>query len=144
MSEYTYSVVQLVPAALRDAADAAAAAMQSLYANDGTAGDRTHIVPLSATGAAPATHWLAQVIASERGKDMLDESAEPPAVDWTMGGAQSLDGLAVAAVAAGRIVDPMPISEITAQGGGGNPGAWHIAHVLGERGLQVVQPEAGE
>ena len=142
MSEYIYSVVQIVPAALRDAADAAAAAMQGLYANAGAVGSQTHIVPLSATGAEPATHWLAQFIAAARVVEMLDEGSEPPAVDWTMGGAQALDGLAVAAVAAGRMVYPMLISEIKAQGGGDNPGAWHIAHVLGGLSLQVVRPEA--
>lgn len=139
MSEYIYSVVQIVPAALRDAADAAAAAMQGLYANAGAVGSQTHIVPLSATGAEPATHWLAQFIAAERVVGMLDEDAEPPAVDWTMGGAQALDPAAVAAVAAGRIVHIMLLSEIEAQGGGDNPGAWHIAHVLSKRGLQVVR-----
>ncbi|QDP58749.1 MAG: hypothetical protein GOVbin1573_36 [Prokaryotic dsDNA virus sp.] len=141
MSGYPYSVVQIVPAALRDAADAAASAMQGLYANAGTPGDRTHLVPVSADGAAPASHWLAQFVAAERVAEMLGESADPPALDWTMGGAQDLDAAGVAAVAAGRFVDPMLISEIEAQGGGDNPGAWHIAHVLGERGLQVVQPE---
>ena len=140
MSGYPYSVVQVISAALRDAADATAAAMQHLYANPGTPGDRTHLVPVSADGVAP-TEWLAQFVASERVKEMLDAGSEPPAVDLTMGGAQDLDAADVAAVAAGRFVHIMLISEIEAQGGGDNPGAWHIAHVLGERGLQVVQPE---
>jgi hypothetical protein len=123
MTDWTLSIVMIVPAELQDTANRLSCAL----GHDVLPGD-TFSVPLSATGAEPATHYGCRTAAQQSFVDLLAEAGQGslPDVAWEDFGLTEAD---VPAVLSALIIDVKPASE--AQG--------HFEAVVGARGLVRVE-----
>ncbi len=125
MSDWTLSLVAIVPAAQQEAANRLSCAL----GYDALPGN-TFSVPLSATGQAPATHYGCRSLAKQEFLDILTAAAggQLPPVDWTEYGVTETD---ITAVLASLIIDQRPADQ--SEG--------HAETVLAAQGLAVVAAE---
>ena len=126
MTDWTLSIVMIVPADLREKANRLSCALD----HDVLPVD-TFSVPLSATGAEPATHYGCRTAAQQSFVDLLTAAGqgELPDVAWADYGLTEAD---IPTVLAALIIDVKPASE--AQG--------HFGTVIGARGLVRMGIEA--
>ncbi len=119
MTQWTHSAVLIAPAPLLDAANALAVAMGWSEGPEWPA----YTVPLSPTGAEPATHWGLRIGAAESFEAMID-AARAGVLPEALAGA--FPPAQVAALVGALIVD------IRADAAG------HFAAAIGAAALQVV------
>lgn len=106
MTDWSYSLVMIVPASLQDAANRLACAL----GHDVLPG-HTFSVPLSADGSEPATHFGCRTAAQQSFLDLLSGAAEGalPDLPWADYGITEQD---IADVLASLISDAQPASEM--------------------------------
>jgi hypothetical protein len=122
MTDWALSLVAIVPAAQQDAANRLACAL----GYDVLPGN-TFSVPLSSTGAAPATHYGCRSLAKQEFLDVLGAAAQGqlPPIDWSEYGITETD---ISAVLASLFIDRRPADQ--SEG--------HAETVLAAQGLAVV------
>ena len=126
MSDWSLSIVMIIPADLRDTANRLACALDY----DVLPGD-TFSVPLSATGAEPATHYGCRTAAKQEFVDMLAAAGQGalPDIQWADYGLTVDD---IPPILAALVADTRPAEQVDG----------HFEAVLDAQGLVRVVDEA--
>lgn len=105
MTDWTLSIVMIVPASLRDIGNRLSCAL-----GHDTLPGNTFSVPLSPTGSEPATHYGCRTAAQQSFADLLMAAGQGvlPEIDWTEYGLTVED---IGAVLAGLITDVRPAED---------------------------------